>query len=850
MDGPWTRLLTDGAHDGRHAIRALGQTPGFAAVAILTLGLGIGAATAIASIVDTILLRPLPFPESDRLVRIVEYAPPFQPNRPPFERGITHQEFLDWRQRARSFDDATAVIPMAQRMVRTPQGAAGLWGAAASENTFDLLRLRARLGRTLTRGDDANPDVVVLSHDTWRRHFESDPGILGKTLELRTGALMAPIPPRVLTVVGVLPDDFEFPTGPIDFYTPVALDPKRPSPQVTAIARLAPGVSIADATAEINALGAAIRPPWPAAVPPLTGPRFEIQGLKDRAVRNMRPALRLLAAAVTAVLLIVCANVANLLLARGIARRREVAVRLAIGATRGRLVRQILAECAVLAVAGGALGAALGAGGVTLVRHLTTVDAPGIFRLMFGATILPRGHEIGVDLRMFAIAFGVAAITTVCFGMLPALRLSRGSALQAVGVRGGGSGRAESRLRGTLAVAQLALATMLLVGAGLLAHSFVRLAAFDKGYDASRVLAFNLLLPDQYPVTRKAETIEAVLARVRATAGVDSAGFARHGLLIGEEIFVGVFVPPGRSLEEMRNQRVRVRPVSHRYLTAMGVRLLDGRDLEPTDSADAPPVLVMNRLAARQYFGDERAVGRVVDWHLAKGQTQMTVVGVVEGIRQRTASEELRPEIFVDYRQLMRFMDAVGDTSQRQNETAIGFLSFAVRTSTAPAALIPQVRDIVRTLDPSIGIDAIVPLQDLEATAVARERFYATMLGVFAGVAGLLAAIGIYGVLAYGVAQRTQEIGIRMALGARREQVLALVLRQGLTLTVAGVTIGVVGAAAGARFLQSMLFGIVPLDWTTFSAVPLGFGLVVTIASCVPARRATAVDPMVALRTE
>jgi putative ABC transport system permease protein len=852
IGGSWIGpgLLADAARDARHALRALGRSPGFAAVAILTLGLGIGAATAIASIVDTILLQPLPFPDSDRLVRIVEYAPPFQPGRPPYQRGLTHQEFLDWRSRARSFDDATAVIPMAQRMVATPQGAAGLWGAAAAENVFELLRVDAAIGRTLARGDEANPDVAVLSHDTWRLHFASDPGIVGRTIELRTGALMAPIPPRLLTVVGVLPADFEFPTGPIDFYTPVALDPKRPSPQVTTIARLAPGVSMADATAEVNALGAATRPPWPAAAPPLAGPRFEIQGLKEQAVRAMQPALRLLLAAVAAVLLIVCANVANLLMARGTVRRREVAVRLAIGATRGRLARQILAECAVLTVAGGALGAAIGVGGILIIKQMTTLDAPGIFRLMFGATILPRGHEVGVDLRVFAIAFGIAAITSVCVGILPALRLSRGSALQAVSGRGGASGRRDSRMRGALVVAQLGLATTLLVGAGLLAHSFVRLATFDKGYRPSGVLAFNLLLPDRYPVARKAETIAAVLTELRDTAGVRAAGFARHGLLIGEELFVGVFVPPGRSLEEMRSQRVRVRSVSDGYLTAMGVPLVEGRDLGPGDAANAPPVLVMNRSAARQFFGAERAVGQVIDWHLAKSQATLTVAGVVEDMRQRTATEELRPEIFVDYRQLMRYQEAAGDNSQRQNEIAIGFLSFAVRTSGPPPAAIPRVREIVRSLDPAIGIDAILPMTDLEASAVARERFYATVLGLFAGVAGLLAAIGVSGVVAYTVAQRTREIGIRIAIGAGRAQVLGLVLRQGVVLTATGVALGLIGAAAAAHLLQSMLFGIGPLDAATFVTVPLGFVLLGLLASYVPARRATAVDPVAALRIE
>jgi putative ABC transport system permease protein len=844
------RWLVDLERDMRYAIRTLRKSPSFTIVAVLTLALGIGATTAIYSVVDTILLQPLPFPDSDRLVRVVENFPHVVPGRPLMQRGITHQEFLDWRARAKTFSDATAVVGMSQRMVRTPNGAAGLWGAMASSNTFALLQVRAMLGRTLVAGDDANPDVVVLSYDTWRRHFNADPSVVGKALEFRTGALLAPIPPRLLTVVGVLPADFEFPTGPLDFYTPIVLDPSKRSPQVTMIARLAPGVSLEAATHEVNLLGAAIRPPWPSNATPLTVPRFEAQSLKDQSVRGLQPALRVLLATVAVVLLIVCANVAHLLLARGTARQREMAVRLAIGASRERLSRQILTECVVLAIAGGTLGALLGAAGITLVKQLATVEAPGIFRLMFGSTILPRAHEVGVDLRVLGIAFSIAAVTSLVFGVLPALHLSRTSQLQVMGSRGGGIGRGESRIRAALVVGQLVMATVLLVGAGLLANSFVKLSTFDKGYDPNNVLAFNLLFPDQYSIARKAETIENLLQRFRRTSNVQSAGFARHGILIGEELFIGTFVPQGRTLEEMRGERIRVRSVSDGYLTAMGVPLLDGRELERGDNANAPPVIVVNRSAARRYFGTTSPVGQVVDWHVSKGYARVRVVGVVEDLRQRSPSDEVFPEIFVDYRQLMHLQEMSGESPQRQNEGAIGFLSFALRTSGDPARTVPVVREVLNAVDPNIGIDAILPMTHLEASSFSRERFYAVMLGVFASVAGLLAAIGIYGVIAYAVIQRTQEIGIRMALGAQRSQVLTLVLRGGLILTSIGVALGLVGAAAGTRFLQGMLFGITPLDPTTFVVVSVMFGLVATVASYLPAQRATTIDPAEALRNE
>jgi putative ABC transport system permease protein len=835
----------------RYAVRSLLRTPGFTVAAVLTLAIGIGATTAIYSVVETILLRPLPFPGGDRLVELVEWAPHPIAGRPPLRRGLTYTEFLEWRAQSKTLSDAAATIGMSQRMVTTPDGAAGLWGAAISSNALEMLQTRAMLGRIIGPQDETNSDVVVLSNDVWRLHYHSDPDIVGKILEFRTGALLAPIPPRLLTVIGVMPPDFQFPSGALDFFTPFVVDPAKQPPRVDMIATLAEGVSLQAAGEDASLMGNAIRPAWPAAATPLSGPRFEIRSLKEQAVAPLRPALRVLLGAVAVVLLIVCANVANLMLARGASRQREIAVRLAVGASRAQIIRHVLAESVVLAIAGGALGALIGAAGVTLVKELATVDAPGIFRLMFGTTILPRAHEVGLSWRLLAIAFGISAIASATFGILPAWHLSRTNHLQAFAARGSAASRGASRLRAALVVGQLVLATTLLVGAGLLATSFVRLSTFDKGYDPSRVLAFNLLFPDRYSSARKGETIEALLNRFRGNPGVQAAGFARHGLLIGEELYIGRWVPPGRTLDEMRDARIRVRSVSDGFLTAMGVPVLDGRDLSPADNAAAPPVIVVNRAMASRYLSGN-PVGQLVEWHLDKAVFQVTVAGVVEDVRQRTATEELRPEIFVDYRQYMHAEATVrpGNAERVQNEGAIGFLSFAVRTGGDPAALVPVVRQTVASLDPNIGIDAIAPMSDLEASAVARERFYAVILGVFASVAASLAAIGVYGVLAYAVAQRRQEIGVRMALGAQRSQVLRLILRRGLTLAAVGVALGVVTAAGAARYLQSMLFGIEALDPMTFAAVALGFTAIALLASYFPARRATRVDPVVALRCE
>ncbi len=509
-----------------------------------------------------------------------------------------------------------------------------------------------------------------------------------------------------------------------------------------------------------------------------------------------------------------------------------------------------MTESLVLAFAGGALGALLGATGVWLIKHLATIEAPGIYRLMFGTTLLPRLNEVAVDFRVLATALALAIITSVVFGVLPALTLSRATQVSSAKSRAT-TGRFESRVRSALVVGQLVMATVLLVSAGLLANSFVRLSRVNNGYDASNVLAFNLLFPNQYSVARKAETIDRLLTRFRDSADIRSVGFSRHGLLIREELFIGSWVPAGRSLEDVRNERTRVRSVSDGYLAAMGVPLLEGRYFDIRDDASAPTVVVISRAAARQYFGAVSPIGRVLDWHFSKDQAQpVTVVGVVENIRQESPTDDVFPEIFVDYRQFLSLLEREKQPAQRQNEHAIGFLSFAARTTGDPAAVIPAVRQMVNDIDPNVGIDAIVPMSRLTANAVARERFYAVMLGSFAGLAGLLAAIGVYGLLTYAVIQRTREIGVRMAIGAQPAAVLALVLRKGFVLAAVGIAVGLVGAAVGTRALQGMLFGITPFDPTTFLAVSALFALVAAFASYLPARRATKVDAIVALRSE
>jgi putative ABC transport system permease protein len=833
--------LEDLRRDLHYGVRALRRNPAFAVTAVLTLALGIGATTAIYSVVDTVLVEPLPFAHSDRLVRVVENDVGGLTGR-VIQRGVNIQE---WRTRTTTLTDLIAVAPGIPTLVATDDGTTRLWGARVSANAFAVLGVNAMIGRTLQPPDQADPNVVVLGFEAWRRLFRSDPDVVGRHLEVRASS---PQPP--LTVLGVLPPGFEFPAGPLDYYRP--FDPSRPPNQVPVVGRLREGVSLRAAMEEAHVIGTALRPPRPANARPLPVPRFEVQRLKDEVVRDLRPALWVLLAGALVVLVVVCVNVANLLLARGTAREREISVRMAIGASRNRIIRQALAECVLLAGAGTALGAVLASGGVLLVKRLASVDAPGIFQLTFSSTILPRGNEVGVNPKMFGVAVGVAAIACVVFGLISAVRLSQPRLTQRMGSRTRARQPRDARMQSILVVSQVMMATVLLVAAGLLTNSFVRLSRVDKGYDASNVLALQLVFPGDYSATRKTDAIEALLQRLRTHPNVQFAGFSRAGVFIGEEITYGTFVPRGRTLEEMRTDRdkPRVRSVTEGFLPAMGIPFDHGRDLTAADSGAGTPGIVINRRAAALLFKGRNPVGELVDWQFDKFLMQVRVVGVVQDLRNESLVQDLFPEVFVHYRQLLDVTQRLKAPLPQQDQTALGLLSFAIRTRTDPERMQSVLADIVRSVDANAGIDAVIPLERLVGNSIARERFYAVLLGIFAAIAGVLAIVGVYGVLVFTVVQRTQEIGIRMALGAQRAQVVALVIRQGLWLASTGIVLGLISAVAGSGALQSMLFGISPLDRTTFVGVSLLFGLVTLFASYLPARRATAVNPVVALRTE
>jgi len=635
---------------------------------------------------------------------------------------------------------------------------------------------------------------------------------------------------------------------------PAPATPGARTPGVQVMGRLGPSVSIEAASEEATAVLAAIRnEPGARADEPR---QMTVEFIKDRMVSPVRPALNVLMAAVTLVLLIVCANVASLLLARGTSRGREITVRLAIGGSRSRIVRQLLSESLVLALAGGVLGALIGVATLSMLRALVTVEAQGVFRLVFGGNLLPRASELVVDAPILLFAAGLAIATTVLFGLAPAVHASRADVRQATALR---TGRAagEGRLRSLLVVGQLAMATVLLIGAGLLIHSFVRLSQVETGYSPTGVLAFQLVLPEDAPTVRKAHVIEDILRRARRMPGVEAAGFAYAGALIGLTDRSGYFVAPGRSLEEMKQggDQPQLRSISGDYLRAMNVPLLAGRLFNESDDGSAPLVVVVNRALARRNFGGSNPVGSTLAWHSGDpgthpGATILQVIGVVDDVRYGRLDQAASPEVMFDYRQMLAIQERWGAPKRVQEVFAFGFMSFAVRTTGDPAALVPTVREAVAAADPRAGIDAIVPMADLVSTSIARPRFYAVLLGLFATIAAILAAVGVYGVLAYAVVQRTQEIGVRMALGADRQDVMRLVLTRGLALAAAGVGVGLAGAAGLSRYLQGLLYGLTPLDGLTYALVTGGFIALALLASWLPARRATRVDPTVALRAE
>jgi len=806
------RLEEDMFQDLRFGLRMLLKNPGFTLIAVITLSLGIGANTAIFSVVNAVVLRPLPFAEPERLVWLWDT----QPQLPTAPASLP--DFLDWKEQNRSFEHLAA-FQRGNMFLNTGDGARDTAVGLVTPEIFALFRVSPILGRTFTAEETlpGRSRVTVLSHALWQSRFGSDPNVVGRTVELSGAAY---------TVIGVMPAGFSFPNQ-AELWRPLQIDPNRldRGPHyLRIVGRLKPGVTLSQAQAEMSALAARLAQQYPEKI---AGHGVKLELLRDVIVGDIGSALFILLGAVGFVLLIACANVANLLLARVGARQKEIAVRTALGASRLRLVRQLLTESILLAVGGGVAGLAVAMAGVKWL-------------VSFGPDTIPRVHEIAVDPRMAGFTLLISVVTGVLFGLIPALQVSKPALADALKESGRASaGLHRSRLRSVLVISEVALSLVLLIGAGLMIRSFAKLNQVDPGFNPSRLLTLGVtLLRNKYPEDeRVAQVYAQLLERAAATPGIVSVG-ATSELPIGGGNTSDYFTIEGRPpMAKEARPITEYRVVTPRYFDAMAIPLLAGRDVAATDTKQSPNVVVINDAFARRHFPGENPLGQRLN---LQGQERdpLLIVGVVGNVRDFGLDEPPTPEAYVPFLQ-----DPLGKTYQRS-------MTMVARTQADPIAVAGSLRAALTELDKSLPVYAIKPMTEYLRDSLTRRRFNLILLSVFGGVALVLAAIGIYGVISYGVTQRTHEIGIRLALGANTRDVLKLVVRQGMMLTLGGVALGLFAALALTRLMKTLLFEVSVTDPLTFIVIAVLLALVAMLACWIPARRATKVDPLVALRHE
>ncbi len=815
--------------DLRYGVRMLLHTPRVTVAALLSLALGIGANTAMFTVIDAVMLQPLPYAEPDRLVMVWETAP--DSNRRP----VAPANFIDWRREAISFDGLAAWDEVSVNLTGIGAGSSlggggftrpeRLNAISASGNFFDILGVRATLGRALTMADDAAdaPLVAVLTHGLWERLFGAQQSALGRTLTLDGNPV---------TIVGILPPDFAF-AQEIDLYLsgdrgvprahPFASDITqiRDAHIISVTGRLKRGVDARQAQAEMTTLMRRLEAAYPATN---TNLGVRVVPLHEDMVAETRPALLLLLGAVAFLLLIACVNVANLLLGRALARQREIAIRMSLGASRARLVQQLLTETAVLALAGGAAGLLLARWGVDALMALAPAD-------------LPRLAEVQPDLTTVAFAFTLAVGTAFVFGLVPALQASRTEASSTIkddGTRTAGS-RSHRRLHQALVVTELALAQVLLAGAGLLIASFMKVQSVELGFSTDRVVAVEIMLPSERyrDPQRKAAFHRSVLGRFSSIPGVRSAAMGLTVPLRGA-VNRGFWItgrpapPPGMS------QQTDFQIVSPQYFRALGIPLVEGRTFTEHDHDRAPLVAVVSRAMADKYWPGESVIGKQVQVNGVKGAPR-EIVGIVGDVRQRDPELAPEPLLYIPY---------------LQDTEPWNWAMFALRTDLDPAALTPAVREAVLAVDPQQPVARIRTMDEIAGSLGEKRRFNTLLLALFSGVALVLAAIGTYGVMAYSVTRRTREIGVRMALGARPIDVLRMVLGQGAGLVAIAMGVGLLGAVAGNHVLASQLFETRATDPVTLGSGAVTLGAFALLACYVPARRAMRVEPLVALRDE
>ena len=802
--------------DLRYGLRMLAKNPGFTAVAVLTLALGIGANTAIFSVVNAVLLRPLPYPDSDRLVQVWSTNP--RTNR--WGDWVSYPNFVDWREQNKVFENIATYRTWVVNITGGDHPEA-LRVALVSSSLFSVLHTQPMFGRSfLPEEDHAHRNrVVIVSYGLWQGRFGSDPGLIGKTVQIES---------QSHTVAGIMPPGFDFPEseaayGSFDAWIPLGLDPgqdSRGSNNYRAVARLKPGISIEQAQANMEAIARSLAERYPED----RNLGVRVAGLQENVAKQVRPALRVLLGAIGLVLLIACANVANLLLARGATRQREAAIRQALGASRGRMIRQLLAENTPLALLGGVVGLLFAFQGVQLL-------------VGWGPNI-PRLHETTIDPRVLAFTLMLSLAAGLIFSIVPALKGSKIDLHDTLKESGSRStmGVGRGRTRSVLVVAEMALALMLLISAGLLIRSFLRLEDVDLGFSPDRALTAMILLPrSKYTEPHKqAAFFKAVVDRIEALPGVDSAGGSESVPLVSNNsggVRIEGRPEPRPGGLWIQAERAKITPD---YFRAMGIRLLRGRTFTWADNENALAVAIIDEAAAQLYWPNEDPIGKQLSVdedprHLVWRQ----VVGIVRTVRHDGLQSKPRPGVYIPLLQ-----------------SPTPFMIVAVRTRVDPGTLSAAIRREVMGVDKDQPIFHIQTMEQVVSDSVANRRFQMTLLAIFAALALCLAAIGIYGVISYSVSQRTHEIGIRVALGAEQHDVLKLVVGQGMLLTLTGIAIGLLGAFAVTRALSSLLYGIRPIDPVTFAAVSLLLAIVALLASYIPARRATKVDPMVALRYE
>jgi predicted permease len=820
----WRRpSIEDFLMDVQFALRMLRNNPAFTTVAVLTLALGIGANTALFSVIDAVLLRPLPFRDPGRLV-----APLCTDLHDPNRGGdVSYPVFLDWRAQSHSFESMSIWDSRSFTYTGGDQPES-VRGAMVSASLISMLGVPPILGRGFNDDEDkpgSGQLPVILSYEFLQSHFGGDPNIVGRALTLDS---------HKFTVVGVMPARFQFPVqrNRVELWTTIAVDLQGKTPMaaqrgvsyLNTVARLKPGVAIQQAQADLMSIQEQLNRQYPDNRP--RGAVVETEA--DQITGPMRPPLLILLGAVGFVLLIACANVASLLLARATARQKELTVRAALGASRWMIVRQLLTESVLLAMLGGTLG-------VLLARWATGA------LIALAPQGLARTSEVSLDFRVLGFTLAIALVTGVLFGLAPAIQSSRLNLNRGLvdSGRGVSSGPGRVQLRGVLVACQLAIAFVLLIGAGLLLRSFDRLQHVDPGFRADHVLTFLLDVPsERHPREQRAAFVDQVLQATRALPGVTSAS-AIFGLPLNEydSVFTGLDIE-GRPVPKSQRPRVGFRIIESQYFNTMKIRLLEGRTFTAQDERGGPPLAIVNETFARKMFPGESAIGHRIAPSISFGDSDdapiREIVGVVGDVRSGDISKEEVPTVY----------------APQTPTDFIGEMTIVVRTGNDPNALIPAVRSVVTAADKDLPLRDVKTMEEYFNGSLSAPRFEAVLLGTFAALAFVLTTIGLYGVVSYSVVQRTREMGIRIALGAQQGSISRMVVREGAVLTLIGAAAGLIASLLAARLLRSLLYEIGATDPATFIAVPVLLMTVALLASYIPARRATRVDALVALRYE